>query len=181
MKKIMIAITAVVIAAASQAATVRGTMSQVQASDGSGAASGYLAMVFDAATAQSDVIAAVMAKDSSTLATLANDWNQTTTSNTSGLLSSAGNGSYAASETFSVYLVVFDAGSVADANNYFVSETKSGSINAAGSNATLAFGTFASQVAATGSSGGWVAVPEPTSGLLLLLGMAGLALKRKRA
>lgn len=27
----------------------------------------------------------------------------------------------------------------------------------------------------------WTAVPEPTSGLLLLLGMAGLALKRKRA
>ena len=32
------------------------------------------------------------------------------------------------------------------------------------------------------SSAGWyTAVPEPTSGLLLLLGMAGLALKRKRA
>ena len=34
------------------------------------------------------------------------------------------------------------------------------------------------------SSGGWytaAAVPEPTSGLLLLLGVAGLALKRKRA
>jgi hypothetical protein len=32
------------------------------------------------------------------------------------------------------------------------------------------------------TSGGYtVAVPEPTSGLLLLLGMAGLALKRKRA
>ena len=28
---------------------------------------------------------------------------------------------------------------------------------------------------------GWTAVPEPTSGLLLLLGVAGLALKRKRA
>ena len=28
---------------------------------------------------------------------------------------------------------------------------------------------------------GWYAVPEPTSGLLLLLGVAGLALKRKRA
>lgn len=27
----------------------------------------------------------------------------------------------------------------------------------------------------------WTAVPEPTSGMLLLLGMAGLALKRKRA
>ena len=32
------------------------------------------------------------------------------------------------------------------------------------------------------TAGGWYsAVPEPTSGLLLLLGMAGLALKRKRA
>lgn len=30
------------------------------------------------------------------------------------------------------------------------------------------------------SSAGWYAVPEPTSGLLLLIGMAGLALKRKR-
>ncbi len=35
---------------------------------------------------------------------------------------------------------------------------------------------------ATYSSAGWYsAVPEPTSGLLMLLGVAGLALKRKRA
>ena len=39
------------------------------------------------------------------------------------------------------------------------------------SNASFAF-------AATGS---WTAVPEPTSGLLMLLGMAGLALRRKHA
>ena len=33
----------------------------------------------------------------------------------------------------------------------------------------------------TSTPGAWVAVPEPTSGLLMLLGLAGLALKRKRA
>ena len=33
----------------------------------------------------------------------------------------------------------------------------------------------------TQNTSNWAAVPEPTSGLLLLLGMAGLALKRKRA
>ena len=31
------------------------------------------------------------------------------------------------------------------------------------------------------SAAGWYAVPEPTSGLLMLLGMAGLALRRRRA
>ena len=45
-----------------------------------------------------------------------------------------------------------------------------------GGNISLAYGTFAA-----GTQGGWTAVPEPTSGLLMLLGMAGLALKRKRA
>lgn len=42
--------------------------------------------------------------------------------------------------------------------------------------------TFGTKQFGTGEAlTGWTAVPEPTSGLLLLLGMAGLALKRKRA
>ena len=45
---------------------------------------------------------------------------------------------------------------------------------------TVGFGNLKT---ATTTGGGWqaTAVPEPTSGLLMLLGLAGLALKRKRA
>ena len=50
-------------------------------------------------------------------------------------------------------------------------------------NASINFTTGAglSSGSSAWSSGGWQAVPEPTSGLLLLLGVAGLALKRKKA
>jgi hypothetical protein len=40
---------------------------------------------------------------------------------------------------------------------------------------------FGNQQSATQAAGAWGAVPEPTSGLLMLLGMAGLALRRRRA
>ena len=181
MKKLIIALAAICCVGILQAASVTWTLSAVQKSDASGAASGYLAMVFDATTAQSDVIAAIMAKDTSALSSLANNWKQDTTTTSAGLLRSAGNGNYSASDTFEVYAVIFDAGSVADANNYFMTASKAGNIAANGANANFSFGTFASQVSTAGSSGGWVAVPEPTSGLLMLLGMASLALKRKRA
>ena len=44
-----------------------------------------------------------------------------------------------------------------------------------------AFGTNQFADGANTALTGWTAVPEPTSGLLVLLGMAGLALRRKRA
>ena len=44
---------------------------------------------------------------------------------------------------------------------------------------TVSF-TFTDTIKASGTDG-WVAAPEPTSGLLMLLGFAGLALRRRRA
>ena len=48
-----------------------------------------------------------------------------------------------------------------------------------GAQTSVSKATFADTTTAY-SGAGWYAVPEPTSGLLLLLGVAGLALKRKR-
>ena len=72
---------------------------------------------------------------------------------------------FTAGETYSFYFTSEDA----DGNTY-QSETVSALAWAVGS-ASFSFE----------GNGTWTAVPEPTSGLLMLLGMAGLALRRKRA
>ena len=67
---------------------------------------------------------------------------------------------------------------IEDEKGTFTSSTSKSFQAAATQTTTVAFGNMAT---ATQNAGNWAAVPEPTSGLLLLLGMAGLALKRKRA
>ena len=77
------------------------------------------------------------------------------------------------------YTLILDQGGVQDKGAYFLTQTFSGTV----SDSTALGMTFGAQ---TGKS--WTAydltaepVPEPTSGLLLLLGIAGLALRRKQA
>lgn len=74
-------------------------------------------------------------------------------------------------ETYAFYVVIEDS------SGKFTSAQISKLIQTT-STTTVGFGNMESQ---TKASGAWAAVPEPTSGLMLLLGVAGLALKRKRA
>ena len=71
---------------------------------------------------------------------------------------------------------------VADTNYnfYFTAADTAGNTYKSETVFAKALGVGANSISFEGN-GTWTAAPEPTSGLLLLLGMAGLALKRKRA
>ena len=80
-----------------------------------------------------------------------------------------------------VVFVIID-GNIADGSKYWVVNDyaiQSANVYEPPATGTQATVNFATQ--GTAGSGTFTAAPEPTSGLLLLLGVAGLALKRKRA
>ena len=188
MKKLMIAVCAVALAGVVQAASYTwNSLSPLYTYDSADpdwptVAAGTTAyFVFASAYSQSDFV---------------NDFANNTVSYTK--LSALGNGTIDADGTIGftaasgdytsaqqAYFVVFQ-----DAQNAFVS----GEVTAAYDALSGSYVTFKSaQVedlwtgtslnAADGYAGGawYTAVPEPTSGLLMLLGMAGLALRRRRA
>jgi len=89
-----------------------------------------------------------------------------TTSSSSSLVA----GSY-----YDFYIVIEDSGKT------FTSSPKSNIVMQPTGTATVSFGNMTSQTQNASNWAGSSPVPEPTSGLLMLLGMAGLALRRKRA
>lgn len=73
---------------------------------------------------------------------------------------------------------------VGDKDYFYISTTASATSPATGSDTiTFTEGGVSTAIkdSASYSGAGWYAVPEPTSGLLMLVGIAGLALRRKRA
>ena len=101
---------------------------------------------------------------------------------TSKATANAPNGTATANTTY--YAAIIATYGTGDDMKYYVE--KATATTGDDGNGTYQFGTGAldSAAAAAGawkSAGGSSPVPEPTSGLLMLLGVAGLALKRKRA
>lgn len=177
MKKLIVAMAIAIVAVATNAAVVNWNVTNIQSSPDVTVSAGWFVQVFDASTVYSYEAAkagTITALDSST-------------SFASGTIFRVGDsfGDYAAGAPVNVYAVIYDAATIDAAKNYIVSAEVNKSINASGSPLTLAFGNMASTASSNFFKGAeWQAtqsIPEPTSGLLLILGLAGLALKRKHA
>lgn len=192
MKKLMIACVSVAVAAVAQAASINWSISNVySASDSTSkvAAGGMSAWLFVTANS-TDVttgipittLAAVQtvldSKDLSGLSSLAAAH---ATSASEGSIAGATGLEGFSSGSLSAFALLIDSTDLATAQNYYLvnaGATKTVSFTSSTGMKALAFG---SQATATQAAGAWTAVPEPTSGLLMLLGIAGLALKRKVA
>ena len=178
MKKIIIALAAVAAATIASAASVNWTVTGVTAPGTTTQTAGYMGYFFDEATVSSATIAAAIADGTFDSYTSQAIHSQASIAN--GTIVKTGLGSYGASATTAdpevrnFYTVLFDAGSYSAAENYILTSDVTVTFTSASGAKPAAFTNIT-------TSSSWTAIPEPTSGLLMLLGVAGLALRRRRA
>ena len=184
MKKIMIALAAVAMAACAQAASLNWMISATPAYGGDANPNGYAVYLFLTAaggdygvdTVTTAAITAALGSTTS-FATFVDDNAAVTKSLNAGggVFGATGfNGNnFGAGDSLSAVAVIIDAANIADATAYMITTEQSVSWTSATGAMQLTYGAQ--------SANTWQAIPEPTSGMLLLLGMAGLALRRKKA
>ena len=182
MKKLVMFIAVAVAAVGVQAATMSWSLTNVIGPDGKDAPVGTLVALYAAGTEydHAKAVAGTIAPTYSATTT-AQGTTGATRANQSGL------GSYGVGDTASFYAVVYDAGTIAGASNYIVSDVASATVGSNGANISLAFGnmkgtTTVNKFKNALDNGGYQSanVPEPTSGMLLLMGAALLGLRRKQ-
>ena len=187
MKKIMIAVAIVCAAVMAQAATANWKASAANIYDGTADAKySGAAYFFDASAMSQEALFALFAADTSLDLTKQAGYLAT------GAISNGSISSSAPANQFSV----FEQGS--GTHNFYFAVVNDDAMYLSASKPVAAGGTdtavqisFGTQAAGSksiaegfGGTGTWsqaAAVPEPTSGLLMLVGIAGLALRRRRA
>ena len=185
MKKLMFMLAAVAMAACAQAASVYWTCTYV-AKGAENYVDNGLAFFVNAATLSQSEMLALEGKGASAIS-----------SALSGMYSYTGgsDGKYSVAKASAVanstlgltdgtasqaYLVIFDTATITDSSNFYVTEVANFAALSGTETASIKWGD---QETASSAAGAWKAVnvPEPTSGLLMLVGLAGLALRRRRA
>lgn len=173
MRKLIIGICIAMLGIAAQAASVNWSANAIQNSPDTTVGAGWLVQIYT-----SDVVFSYDAANAGTIST----WASGSTVAAGATFRATGSGTQTDGTTVSYYAVVYDAATVADAKNYIVSDVVSVATAANGATANLPFGSMAATTSANKFlNSSWQAVPEPTSGLLMLVGLAGLALRRRRA
>jgi hypothetical protein len=178
MKKLIVAAFAAMLGIAANAAAIEWGMTGVTDSPDTAKAAGWAVYVMDASTF--DAFSALSGTEVAAYAAANALFTGATTSGRTGTNANVTDGDYAAGTTVNSYMVVFNNAAATDATYYAYTGKNSTTIAASGADGAMQFGSFTD---ATSSTGGWTAtaVPEPTSGLLMLVGLAGLALRRRRA
>lgn len=172
MKKMMIALAVIAIAGMTQAASFKWSTSALYAPNADGSVSTTVASEatgtwLATVTLYSDAgctspIAGVTGNSSSTVNAMSNAIGDT-----------FGGATFAFDNTTMYYAVLDLTYTTAAGTQTLTTDVVSTKLKTTG-NTSLNFSTAISNAS-------WSAVPEPTSGLLMLLGMAGLALRRRRA
>ena len=198
MKKLIIVAATVLCGAMAQASYVSWTLTGVKGPDGNALSSGSAYVFFVAGNSAADTSSwAGLAEKGATAFTTplagANfDYKKSDLTSDAGVFSYNATTAGAAKELstvgltgstkYSAYAVIFDTETITDSSHYYVTAATAASTTFAPAASTTK--NYILTATSSGTAANWKSVgpvPEPTSGLLMLLGMAGLALRRKRA
>ena len=185
MRKLIIALVAATVGIVANAATYNWEAQKGYIYDGAATpakmTSGTAYLIFASSLTQEALVTAFAADAATAATTVSSKAVSTGTIGANSRIATSDNFTFDTTSDQTAYFVIFNG------DNMYVSITANAEYYAVGESA-IAFESVSSSskamldASAGYSAAGWYsAVPEPTSGLLLLLGMAGLALKRKRA